>query len=196
MIAVVDTGGANLASILFALERLGKKGILTSDPQKINDANYVILPGVGAAANAMKRLQKVGLVECLQERKKPTLGICLGMQLLFTYSEEGEASCLGIFPGTVRSLQVSPTQTIPHMGWNQVFATNTNSKLLQNIPEGTNFYFIHSYQVPEGTWVSGQSNYGMWFPATIEKGNFFGTQFHPERSGEAGAKVLENFLSL
>ena len=196
MIAVVNTGGANLASILFALERLGKKGILTSDPHTISLADFVILPGVGAAALAMEQLQKAELVECLQKRTGPTLGICLGMQLLFTESEEGNAKCLGVLPGVVRSLKIKPTQTIPHMGWNRVVSAKNNSKLLHSIPDGTHFYFIHSYRTPEGVWVTSRTNYGEEFPATLEKENFFGTQFHPERSGEAGAKVLENFLTL
>jgi len=194
MIAVVDTGGANIASIVNALERLERKGMLTGDPEVIRTASHVILPGVGAADDAMKRVQASELTQCLKELKQPTLGICLGMQLLFEKSEEGDVDCLGILPGRVGRLTPNQTLPVPHMGWNLV--ETKSGPLYAGLPIESYFYFVHSFVAPEGSWVSGRFEYGGKFTASVEKGNFFGVQFHPERSSFAGHQLLRNFLCL
>ena len=195
MIAVVDSGGANLASVLHALERLGAPASLTRDAAEISGADKVILPGVGAAARAMERLREDHLIECLRERRGPTLGICLGMQLLFQRSEEGPADTLGLLDGQVRKLDASSGLSIPHMGWNDVArAPGADSYLLRDIPAGSYFYFVHSYRADITADTRGICRYGEPFAALVERGNLCGVQFHPERSGEAGAKLLRNFL--
>ncbi|MFH1725431.1 MAG: imidazole glycerol phosphate synthase subunit HisH [Elusimicrobiota bacterium] len=195
MIAIIDAGGANFASITNALERLGTPGRLTKDPEVIGRADHVILPGVGAAADSMRRLRETGLVEVIRRLQRPLLGICLGMQLLFARSEEGETHCLGVLPGCVRRMEGGPGLSIPHMGWNRVRRTGS-SFLLSGVPDESHFYFAHSYQAPEGPWVRGTARHGRAFPAVVESGNFFGVQFHPERSADAGATILRTFLTL
>lgn len=194
MIAVVDSGGANLTSVLDALERLGAQATLTRDPETIRRGEKVILPGVGAAGPAMERLRSAGLDGCLKELTQPVLGICLGMQLLFTSSEEGPTDCLGIIPGRVTRLRPQGL-AVPHMGWNQV-ALQRPSALFEGISENEFFYFVHSYQAEPGAWVTARCDYGAPVPAAVERGNFFGVQFHPERSSKAGARLLQNFLAL
>ncbi len=196
MIAIVDTGGANIASVQYALSRLGIEGTFTKDPHQITRASHVVFPGVGAAKDSMDRLKAEGLVSVLQELTVPTLGICLGMQLLFEASSEGPTECLGILPGTVQKLDTSPGLTIPHMGWNRLARTATQSPLLEGIPEGQHFYFVHSYCAPMGTFVTGTTEHGQVVPAMVSKNNFHGVQFHPERSGVCGAQILKNFLKL
>lgn len=195
MIAVVDTGGANLASVTNALERLGAEATRTSDPSVIRRAERVILPGVGAARDSMVRLSSLGLLNELRALRQPTLGICLGMQLLFERSEEGETDCLGLLPGTVRRLPRAENRPVPHMGWNQV-KTAAASPLMEGISDESYFYFVHSFVAPAGPWVRGSFDYGDLFPAVVQKDNFFGVQFHPERSSDVGAKLLRNFLEL
>jgi glutamine amidotransferase len=195
MIAIVDTGGANLASVVHALARLGAAAEVTSDPARVRSAERAILPGVGAAPEAAARLAENGLGDAVRARTGATLGICLGMQLFFEGSEEGSARGLGLLPGLVSKL--SPTGlTVPHMGWNAVARARGASALLDGIADGTHFYFVHSYAAPFGDWVEAACDYGGAVPAVVRWGNFHGAQFHPERSGEAGARVLKNFLSL
>ena len=195
MIAVVDSGGANLASVLHALERLGARARLTRDAQEISSADKVILPGVGTAARAMERMREAHLIDCLRERRGPTLGICLGMQLLFQRSEEGNVETLGLLEGEVRKLDAASGLAIPHMGWNDVSrAAGSASYLLRDIPDGSHFYFVHSYRADLTADTRGICRYGEPFTALAERGNLCGVQFHPERSGEAGAKLLRNFL--
>jgi len=194
MIAIVDTGGANIASVLNALRRLERPAHLTSDPETIRKASHVILPGVGAAADAMKRVQANELVDCLRELKQPTLGICLGMQLLFDSSDEGDAQCLGILPGRVTKIETDTALPVPHMGWNSV--DSSAGALYRGLPASSYFYFVHSFVAPEGDWVTGRFQYGKTFTASVERGNFFGVQFHPERSSLAGHQLLRNFLCL
>lgn len=194
MIAIVDTGGANIASVVNALRRLERPAELTSDPEKIRKASHVILPGVGAARDAMNRVEAGELVECLRGLKQPTLGICLGMQLLFESSEEGDAKCLGILPGRVRKIETEAALPVPHMGWNSVEATAC--PLYAGLPPSSYFYFVHSFVAPEGEWVTGRFAYGKDFTASVGQGNFFGVQFHPERSSLAGHQLLRNFLCL
>jgi imidazole glycerol-phosphate synthase subunit HisH len=193
MIAIVDTGGANLASLLNALERLEREAKVTSDPEVILKASHVFLPGVGAAGDSMERLRRTELVSLLKELKQPTMGICLGMQLLFEKSDEGPAECLGILPGTVSRLPNRRGFSVPHMGWNQV---EGGGRLLRDLSEESYFYFVHSYVVPDGDWVQARFDHGGNFPAIVEKDNYFGAQFHPEKSAKAGAALLRNFIEL
>lgn len=195
MIAIVDTGGANLASILNALERLGAAAEITADPARVRAAEGVILPGVGAAPEAAARLAAGGMGSAVRSLTVPVLGVCLGMQLFFDESEEGPARGLGLLPGVVR-LMAPAGLTVPHMGWNAVARTGPGSPVLDGIEDGTHFYFVHSYAAPAGPWVDAACDYGGAVPAVVSKDNFIGVQFHPERSGAAGARVLKNFLSL
>ena len=192
-VAIIDGGGANIASLKFALGRLGYSGHLTVDAETIEQSAHVILPGVGAAADAMDRLRKAGLTELIAGLAQPVLGICLGMQLLFDRSEENEAACLGILPGAARLFESSPDRAVPHMGWNQIRRTR-DSDLLDGIPDGSHFYFVHSYAVDLTPDTLATADYGFDFSAIAERGNFAATQFHPERSGKFGARLLKNFL--
>lgn len=195
MIAVIDSGGANISSVLFALERLGAEAALTSDPEVIRAAPRVILPGVGAAGNAMRLLKDKGLVDCIRGLTQPVIGICLGMQLLFERSEEGDAEMLGIIPGTVAHFTPAPGMTVPHMGWNSV-TWDAPHPLLDGIEKDSFFYFVHSYHAPDTPHAVGLCDYGSPFPAIVAKENFMGCQFHPERSGAAGARILKNFMEM
>lgn len=193
-VAVVDGGGANIASLLFALERLGHHGVLTTDPATIRAAARVIVPGVGAARAAMERLAAFGLDRVLPTLTQPVLGICLGLQLLFERSEEEATTCLGIVPGTVRRLPASPARPVPHMGWNQLLVPRP-VPLLAGLPTGTYVYFVHSYAADPGPATVATTDYGQPFTAVLQHRNFVACQFHPERSGPAGARVLANFLA-
>ena len=193
-VAVVDGGGANIASLMFALERLGHQGVLTTDPATIRQAPRVILPGVGAARAAMERLAAHGLDALLPALTQPVLGICLGLQLLFEGSEEDDTRCLGIIPGTVRRLPASPELPVPHMGWNQLTVTR-RVPLLAGLDDGTHFYFVHSYAADPGPATVATTDYGRPFTAVLAHRNFQACQFHPERSGPAGARILANFLA-
>ena len=193
--AIIATGGANLASLTFALKRLGTEARVTEDPNVVMDANHVILPGVGTALDAIKKLERIGLKDTIPQLTQPVLGICLGMQLLFSGSDEDDTQCLGIIDGQAHRLKTDPKLPIPQMGWNQLQLVG-KSPLLKNISEGSYVYFIHSYAVPEGSYTRASCNYGQKFSAVVEQKNFYGTQFHPERSGLSGAKMLENFLKL
>lgn len=193
-VAIIDSGGANIASLLCALSRLDYLGTLTRDPEVIRSAPRVILPGVGAARAAMDRLRAAGLDSLIRQLRQPVLGICLGLQLLFERSEEDDTECLGILPGTVRRFAATPGHPVPHMGWNQMRAIR-DSRLLEGIPDDSYFYFVHSYAARPGDATIGRTDYGWPFSAAVESGNFLATQFHPERSGPLGALVLKNFLT-
>ncbi len=195
MLAIVDSGGANIASVRFALERLGVQSELTADPAVIRGAERVILPGVGSAPEGMKRLQAKGLVECVRGLQQPVLGICLGMQLLFESSAEGSTPSLGVIPGKVALLPESPGITVPHMGWNTL-SIRTATPLLAGFDAGTRFYFVHSFAGPVNGFTLASCEHGSAFAAVVRRGNFWGAQFHPERSGAAGARFLKNFLEL
>jgi glutamine amidotransferase len=192
-VVIIDNGGANTASLQFALERLHCAATLSSDPDEIQSATHVILPGVGAAADSMQRLRARGLDQLLPALRQPVLGICLGMQLLYEASEEGDAKCLGIIPGTARRLAAAPGRPVPHMGWNTL-AVNQECSLLHGLQPDARAYFVHSYAVPVGAETIASSEYGERFSAVVASRNWFGTQFHPERSGSVGAEVLANFL--
>ena len=193
-VAIVDGGGANIASLQFALARLGAESELTVDPAVIRSATHVILPGVGAARAAMKRLRQKKLDALIPSLTQPVLGICLGLQLLFESSAEEDTKCLGILQGAVMRFTPAPGRPVPHMGWNQVRLVGASS-LLTEVPDNSYFYFVHSYAAGIGPVTIGSTNYGWSFSAVVEARNFLATQFHPERSGPLGARVLGNFLS-
>ena len=192
---IIDSGGANLASLRFAFERLGAPTVVTTDPQVIRSATRVILPGVGSARDAMQRLHKSQLASLLPTLTQPVLGICLGMQLLFRDSEEGPADCLGILPDSVRRLQAAAGRPVPHMGWNTLLPTR-DDPILEGVGSQDYVYFVHSYAAPFSAVTLATTDYGAAVSAVVRKDNFWGTQFHPERSAEAGARILQNFLRL
>jgi len=192
---LVDAGGTNIGSMRYALQRLGVEAALTSDAAAIRAADKVILPGVGAAGPGMARLRALGLVELLRSLTQPVLGVCLGMQLLCAHSEEGDTACLGVIPARVQRLAEAPGVRVPHMGWNTLSITRPHV-LLAGLEPDDRAYFVHSYAVPVGEWSVATTRDGSEFSAVIARGNFHGMQFHPERSGEVGARLLRNFLAL
>jgi len=198
-VVIVNTGCANISSVKFAIERLGYPVTVSDDVNVINNADKVLIPGVGNASTAMKSIREKGLLECLQNLTQPTLGICLGMQLMVNHSEEGDVHCLDQIPGEVKRMQVGDLR-LPHMGWNQITpvedTTDLENQLFKNIPAGSYFYFVHSFAVAPNEYTYASCDYGMSFSASIRKGNFYGVQFHPERSGPVGAQLLKNFLEL
>lgn len=194
-LAIIDSGGANISSVRFALERLGASSVFTSDPEQIKAAERVILPGVGAAGAAMRHLEAKGLLDCIRDLAQPVLGICLGMQLLFDSSAEDETSCLGIIPGRLGLLKAGPGLRVPHMGWNST-RPERGDPLMNGLPERPWFYFVHSYAAPLGEFTLASAQHGQPFSAVVRHKNFYGAQFHPERSAEHGAQLLKNFLEL
>ena len=195
MIAIIDSGGANIASVKFALERLGADSVLTDDVKTIQSADKVLLPGVGAAPMAMQRLAASGLIECIRGLTQPVMGICLGMQLLFTRSAEGDTPLLGIFEAACPAFTPAPGRSVPHMGWNRL-ARQQDHPLMAGINEGAHVYFVHSYFAPITAQTIAASSYGNDFTAIVGQDNFMGCQFHPERSGSVGAQILRNFLEM
>jgi glutamine amidotransferase len=194
-LAIIDSGGANIASLQMAVERLGVPADLTTDPERLRNASHVILPGVGAAADCMGRLRQAGLVDTIRELKQPLLGICVGMQLLFESSEEGDVPCLGLLPGRVQRLPHRAGLPVPHMGWNQL-EFNRSTALLNDIAAGDYVYFVHSYAAPLSEVTLATTTYGNPFTAVVQQDNVYGAQFHPERSARIGAQLLRNFLRL
>ena len=194
-VAIVANGGANIASLQFALDRLGASAELTHDPVRLERAPRVILPGVGAAGDAMERLEALGLRALIPTLRQPVLGICLGMQLLFESSDEGDTPCLGIIPARIRRFPRRDGLPVPHMGWNRVCA-RVESPLLAGLEDDPWLYFVHSYAAPVGPWTVAATEYGEPFSAVVRHGNFHGAQFHPERSSSAGSRLLANFLEL
>jgi glutamine amidotransferase len=194
-VVVIENGGGNVASVRFALDRLGVRSELTHDADRIRRATHVILPGVGAARDAMQRLQAAGLDRLIPTLRQPVLGICLGMQLLFEASAEGDTACLGVLPGRVERFVDAPDRPVPHMGWNQLHR-RADSPLLDGIDEGEYAYFVHSYAAPVTVHTVATCRYGVEFSALVRRENFHGAQFHPERSSGTGARVIENFLRL
>jgi glutamine amidotransferase len=194
-VVIIGSGGANLASLRYALERLGASSLVSADPEVIAAAPRLLLPGVGAAADAMNRLRAVGLTERIRTLRQPLLGICLGMQLLYEHSEEGDASGLGLVAGTVRRIPGAPGMPVPHMGWNTCRSLRLEP-LFAGIGDKDYFYFVHSYAVSVTASSCAAVDYGAPWCAVMRSGNFCGVQFHPERSGHAGARVLRNFMEL
>jgi glutamine amidotransferase len=191
-VAVVNSGGANIASVLHALRRLGVDPKFTGDAREIRAAERVILPGVGAAGRAMEVLNQLGLTTVIQQLQQPVLGICLGMQLLFESSAEDDVCLLGLIPGRLERLQEARGLRVPHTGWNAI--TNQAPDGLTEPLDGKWFYFVHSFAAPVSEWTLATSTHGAEFSAIVRKGNFYGTQFHPERSAKAGADLLRGFL--
>jgi glutamine amidotransferase len=192
-VVIIDSGGANIASLRAALSRLGAESVVTTDPGVIQRAPRVLLPGVGSAHNAMMRLRAAGLEKLIPTLKQPLLGICLGMQLLFERSEEGPVDCLGVIPGTISKMQIQPGKPVPHMGWNQMTQVREDP-LLDGISSLDYVYFVHSFAAPTSRATVAITDYSMALTAVARRDNFCGTQFHPERSGVVGARILANFL--
>jgi len=194
-VGLVDAGGANLGSVRYALERLQVDVQMVRAPADLAGLERVILPGVGAAAEGMKRLHAQGLVQPLRDLQVPLMGICLGMQLLFERSEEGDVKCLGLLPGIVRRLHPGVGVRVPHMGWNKLLALR-ESPLLAGVPLGSSAYFVHSYAAPVTSDTVAACHHGGLFTAVVQRGRLCGAQFHPERSAGPGARILQNFLEI
>ncbi len=191
-IAIINYGAGNIQSILFAIERLGYTAVLTNNPDEILQADKVIFPGVGEASYAMQKLKESGLDNLIPTLKQPVLGICLGMQLMCQHSEEGNTDGLGIFDANV--IRFSTQVKVPQMGWNQIY--NLKSPLFEGINNNEYMYLVHSYYVPNCSEAIANTNYDVEYASALQKNNFYGTQFHPEKSGDVGEQILANFLKL
>ena len=191
-LAIIDYGAGNIQSLKFALKRLGVEAVLTSDVEEICSAEKVIFPGVGEASSAMKKLRLSGLDSLVPTLKQPVLGICLGMQLLCESSEEGNTQGLGIFKSPV--LKFADDVKVPQIGWNQIYQLKTD--LFKGINEKEYMYLVHSFYVPRNEAEIAVTDYGVSYATALKKDNFYGVQFHPEKSSKAGAKILKNFLEL
>ena len=194
MIGIVDYGAGNIRSLGNALEGLGKPFFVSRDVQELQRAEKLILPGVGEARSAMESLSRVGLLEWLPAIRVPFLGICIGMQILFEHSDERDTACLGIVPGRVARFDSAQVK-VPHMGWNSV-NLKAPSPLFDGIRDGEFFYFVHSFGAPLVAQTVGSTEYGIKFSSAVQHNNFFGVQFHAEKSGSAGLHVLKNFTEL
>ena len=194
-LVVVDACGANINSVLGALRRLGCDPDVTKDANSIRSAERVIMPGVGAAGNAMQRLNEHNLIELIPSLTQPVLGICVGMQVLFSGSDEDDVDCLGVFAERLTKFKVAPERPIPHMGWNKLDVLSEHP-LLHGVTEDSWCYFVHSYRASTFDHTLAGCDYGEPFSAVVAKDNFMGVQFHPERSATTGARVLKNFLTL
>jgi len=195
MITIVDYGVGNLRSVKNALGRLGAEYILTSDPELVSSAEKILLPGVGNAAEAMANIRACGLVPAIKQFRKPLLGICIGMQILCRHSDEGDTDCIGLFDTDVTRFDASDASLkVPHMGWNRI--DNLSSRLFKNIDEGSYLYFVHSYRPGICRDTIATTEYGGMFSSALKYENFYGTQFHPEKSGDIGERIIKNFLAL
>ena len=194
-IAIIDSGGANIASLLYAFERLGVDAQLTTDADFIARAERVVLPGVGAAGDAMARLREHGLVDVIRGLQQPVLGICLGMQLLADASEEEDVDCLGVIPGTAKKFPATTSCPVPNMGWCAV-RCNDRHALLESIDDGSYFYFVHSYALPVSDHTVATADHAAPFSAVVAHKNFVAAQFHPERSSRNGSRLLRNFIGM
>ena len=192
MIAIIDYGMGNIRSLGNALTRLGAEWVLTADPDVIRGADRVILPGVGNAAQAMANLTRLGLPGVLVDLRRPVLGICVGMQVMCRHSDEGDVDCIGIFDAKVRRFPDAPGIKVPHMGWSRI--NNLESKLFKGIDPGSYVYFVHSYCAPLCPDTIATARHSDMFSAALKYENFYGTQFHPEKSGAVGEVILKNFI--
>jgi glutamine amidotransferase len=191
-IVILNYGSGNIQSIQFALNRLGFEGVLSNNYEEILSADKVIFPGVGEASSAMKRLKESGLDKLIPQLKQPVLGICLGMQLMCAYSEEGNTEGLGIFDDNV--MKFTPKVKVPQMGWNTIY--NLKSDLFNGISENEFMYLVHSFYVPNSENSIALTNYEVEYCSALQKNNFYGVQFHPEKSGKFGEQILNNFLKI
>lgn len=191
-IIIIKYNAGNIRSVDFALRRMGVKAEITDDHEAIRRADKVIFPGVGEASNTMRFLTDKGLDKLLRELTQPVLGICLGQQLMCDWSEEGDTKCIGIFGDKV--LRFPPEEKVPHMGWNQLI--EPKGELFSGVTEGEFVYFVHSYYVPLSDITAAKCHYMFDFSASLQKDNYFATQFHPEKSGDTGQQILKNFISL
>ncbi|PTT16267.1 imidazole glycerol phosphate synthase subunit HisH [Flavobacterium sp. HMWF030] len=191
-IVIINYGAGNIQSIMFAIERLGFKAVLSNNPEEIQAADKVIFPGVGEASSAMKKLKESGLDSLIPTLKQPVLGICLGMQLMCKSSEEGNTKGLDIFDVDV--VKFTPKVKVPQMGWNQIY--DLKSHLFKGISENEFMYLVHSFYAPNCDEAIATTNYELEYASALKKDNFYGTQFHPEKSGAVGEKILENFLKM
>lgn len=194
MIAVIDYNMGNICSLGNALGRLGAEWVLTADHDVIRNADRVILPGVGNAAEAMANLQRLQLPELIWKLHRPVLGICVGMQVMCRHSEEGDAECMGIFDAKVKRFPAVPGIKVPHMGWSRI--SNLESKLFKGIEKGSYVYFVHSYYAPLCPDTIATSRHPEMYSAALKYENFYGTQFHPEKSGDVGERIIRNFLEI
>lgn len=194
MVAVIDYNMGNICSLGNALGRLGAEWVLTSDHTQISRASHVILPGVGNASEAMVNLKRLGLPEVIWKIRRPVLGICVGMQVMCRHSEEGNAECMGIFDAKVKRFSEMPGIKVPHMGWSRI--SNLESNLFKGVEKNPYVYFVHSYYAPLCPDTIATSRHPETFSAALKYENFYGVQFHPEKSGEVGERIIANFLSL
>lgn len=191
-LVIIDYGAGNIQSIKFAIQRLGFEAVLSHDAEEIRQADKVIFPGVGEASSAMAKLRDTGLDKLISTLKQPVLGICLGMQLMCSSSEEGNTTGLGIFDLDV--VKFPNTVKVPQIGWNQI--TELQSDLFKGVPERSYIYLVHSFYAPKGEDTIAESDYALPYSAALQKNNFYGVQFHPEKSSEVGSTILENFLKV
>lgn len=194
MVAIVKYNAGNVQSVRFALERLGVEALWTDDPVALQSATKVIFPGVGEASSAMRYLRAKGLDKTLLGLKQPVLGICLGLQLFCRHSEENDTDCLGIFDVDVRRFSAAPSLKVPHMGWNTLHALK--GPLFEGLEAGDFAYFVHSYYADLSPYTAAECHYGVPFSAALQRDNFYAAQFHPEKSGNVGSRILQNFLNL
>lgn len=197
-VVIIKYNAGNIRSVDFALQRLGISAQITADPALIRSADRVIFPGVGEASTTMSYLRHHKLDQLICDLRQPVLGVCLGLQLMCAHSEEGDTDCLGIFPEKVKKFVPNPDETalfkVPHMGWNSISGLKT--PLFKNISEEDYFYFVHSFYATTGVDTAATCNYLIPFSAALQRNNYYATQFHPEKSGKTGARILENFINL
>ena len=194
-LAIIKYNAGNIRSVINALERLGVPAEVTDDPEKIRSSDRVIFPGVGEASSAMKSLEEKDLGKLIKQLKQPVLGICVGMQLLCAHSEENDTACLGIIPVRVKKFRaLAPQQKIPQVGWNTIY--DLKSELFKNISNNSFIYNVHSYYAEDSEYTIAHCNYINEYAAAIKKNNFYGVQFHTEKSADTGDKIIENFLNI
>lgn len=191
-VVIVKYNAGNIHSVRLALERLGVKAQITDDPMQIRQADKVIFPGVGEASSAMQYLNEENLADLIVQLKQPVLGICLGLQLMCTHSEENDTDCFNIFPAQIKKFP--PKDKVPHIGWNAL--TNLKGPLFRDVPEGSYVYFVHSYYAEQNPYAAAQADYIIPFSAALERDNFFAVQFHPEKSADVGERILRNFIEI
>lgn len=195
--AIIRYNAGNIQSVLYALDRIGATAVVTDDPAEIGAADKVIFPGVGEASTAMDYLRRRGLDRLIRGLRQPVLGICLGMQLMCSHSEENDTECIGIFEETVRKFATAgekPAPKVPQIGWNNIYGLET--PLFTGVPENTYCYFVHGYYAGLGSHTIAQTDYATAYSSALRRGNFFGVQFHPEKSAQAGERILKNFIEI